>query len=391
MSKFEFDQIIDRRNTNAIKVDFSRYYGMEDDMISMWVADMDFEVPKAITDAMKSRCEHPIYGYTMYDDSYVKSVQSWMKRRHSYEFKKEWLLHTPGVVFGIAMAIRALTKPEEAVMIQTPVYYPFSKMVLKNGRKLVKNSLVLQDGRYVMDYEKIEQQIVKYKVKVFILCSPHNPVGRVWTQEELIRLGDLLVRHDVKIISDEIHMDFIYPGHKHQVLAGLRKEYENRLVTCTAPSKTFNLAGLQMSNLFIANDQIRAAVKAEIEKTGYDEPNLFGPIACQAAYDNGEAWLDELLEYLAENIQFTKKFLQEHMPKVKLIEPEGSYLLWVDFRAYGMSNEALNERIRKKAKVWLDAGEMFGSEGNGFQRINIATSRKTLEKALNNLANAFCE
>lgn len=389
---YRFDQEINRYNTSCLKYDFKSRYNKPEDVFPMWVADMDFEVPQVITEAIKKRAEHGIYGYTIGDDRFYNSLISWMQTRHQYETKKEWYLQIPGVVFGLAMAVRAFTNPGDAVMVQTPVYYPFYKCIENNHRVVVKNSLIYEkDGTpaYRMDYDKIEEDIVKHQVKLFILCSPHNPVGRVWTEEELIRLGEILERHQVLLVSDEIHMDFIFGQRKHHVFAGLKPSFENFTITCTAPSKTFNLAGLQLANLIVSNEEIRERLRAEIQATGYAEPNVFGLVACQAAYESGGDYLDHLIEYLEGNVAFVKEFLKENLPKVKLIEPEGMYLLWLDFNEYGLSSQEITDIIVKKAKLWFNAGEIFGDEGLGFQRINIATNRAVVERAMNQLKDAF--
>jgi cystathionine beta-lyase len=298
---------------------------------------------------------------------------------------------TPGVVYAVAMAIRAFTEKNDAVLIQRPVYYPFSESIQSNERVLINNPLIYEDGKYHIDYSDFEEKIVNNQVKLFILCNPHNPVGKVWTKEELIKLGDICIKHNVIIVSDEIHADFIYPGHQHHVFAGLKPEFAERTITCTAPSKTFNLAGLQVSNVLISNSNLKTLFKTEVVKSGYSQLNTMGLIACKAAYEYGDAWLQGLKSYLYENLIYTKKFLEKHIPEVKLIEPEGTYLLWIDFNRLGLSEEALEDLIVKKAGLWLDGGTMFGPEGLGFQRINIACPRDTLHLALTQLKNAVAE
>lgn len=394
MTKYNFDNLIDRRNTNSIKVDFMEESKMPEDIIPMWVADMDFETVPAVKNAIAERALHGIYGYTKPKEDYNEVLIQWMKRRHNWDTKPEWYFYTPGVVFAISMALRALTVEGDSVLIQQPVYHPFIATIEDNNRKLINNSLCYQreknsDGRYEMDLERFEAQIVENQVKVFLMCNPHNPVGRVWTKEELEQAGDICVKHGVLVISDEIHQDFIYPGSRHTSFAGIKPEFEQISITCTSPSKTFNLAGLQISNIIVPNQNIRKKIKMEIEKTGYDEPNIFGMIACQAAYTEGEAWLEDLNRYLFENLNYVKDFLEEHLPKIKVILPEGTYLVWLDFSELGLSDLELDEKIIHEGKLWLNAGTMFGEEGMGFQRMNIATSREILKTALHGLKVAF--
>lgn len=395
MGTYNFEQIIDRTNTNSLKYDFAVERGKDIDVMPLWVADMDIATLPEITDALEKRVQHGIFGYTYPKEDYQKTVINWMKSRHNYDIKPEWLAYTPGVVFAISMAIRAVTNEGDAVLIQNPVYYPFTNIVLKNGRKLINNSLIYEvkdhRGVYSIDFEKFEDLIIKNSVKAFIFCSPHNPVGRVWTKEELTRLGEICLKHNVIIIADEIHEDFVYGEQKHTPIASLNNEIENITVTCTSPSKTFNLAGLQLSNIIIANEKIRRLFKNEVSKTGFDEPNIFGLTACQTAYEYGERWLEELKMYLLENIAYVRDFVDTKMPKVVLTIPEGTYLVWLDFNEYGLELRDLEYRIQKKAKLWLDEGIIFGKEGMGFERINIAAPRKTVEEAMNRLYDAFSD
>jgi len=384
----QFDEIIDRKGTNSLKYDFAVEYKKPTDLLPLWVADMDFQTPPAVVDALIKSAQHGIFGYSESKQGYFDTLQRWYFENFNWDIQRKWLVKTPGIVYAICTAIRALTKKGDAVLIQPPVYYPFSESILTNGRKLVTNSLVYSDGKYSIDFEDFEAKIVENNVKLFILCSPHNPVGRVWTKDELIRLGDLCVKHDVLIVSDEIHADFVYEGNTHIVFASLKKEYLNRTITCTAPSKSFNLAGLQVSNIFIANNDIRHQFKDEIIKSGYSQLNTMGLVACQAAYECGRDWLDDLKLYLAENLKFVRAFLSEKLPQIKLVEPQGTYLIWIDCRELGLSEDQLENFVLSKAKLWLDSGAIFGSEGNGFERINIACPKSTLEKALKQLEQA---
>ena len=384
-----FDEIIDRRNTSCLKHDFAVERGYPADILPFWVADMDFRAPAPVIDALKARAEHGIFGYTQVKDDYFAVLQNWFRTRHDWTVERRELILTPGVVFAIATAIRAFTIKGDAVLIQQPVYYPFANMIRQNERVIVDNPLRLIEGRYEIDFADFEQKIIEHRVKLFILCSPHNPVGRVWTRAELEQIAAVCLRHNVIVVADEIHEEFVRPGFRHVPFASLSEEAAAITVTCTSPSKTFNLAGLQISNIFIRNTQLRRRFKEELGRTGYDEPNTLGLTGAKAAYERGAEWLAQLLAYIEENHTRTKSFLAAHLPKVQIIEPEGTYLLWLDFRAYGLSDEALNEKIIREAHLWLDDGPIFGAGGSGFQRINIACPWATLETGLQNLAKAF--
>ena len=385
---YNFDQIVNRMGTNSIKYDFAVERGMPADVLPLWVADMDFPTAPAITEALVKVAEHGIYGYSDTKKDYFDAVYHWYRDRFQWETKGEWLIKTPGIVFAIAAAVRALTKEGDAVIIQQPVYYPFSHVIVKNNRKLINNPLVYENGTYHIDFDDFEEKLIKHQVKLFILCSPHNPVGRVWSKEELTKLGDLCMKHKVMVIADEIHSDFTYPGNRHTVFANIKEEFLENSIICTAPSKTFNLAGLQVSNLFVANKELRKKIRDEIERTGYSQLNTMGLIACQAAYEKGAAWLEELKDYLKGNLDFLRSFLKENIPQITLVEPEGTYLVWLDCKALNLNEKELENLIVNKAKLWLDRGTMFGEEGSGFQRVNIACPRATLEKALIQLAEA---
>lgn len=384
----QFDTIINRKNSHSLKYDFAAERGKKENILPLWVADMDFKVAPEITEALEKGIRHGIYGYSESKTDYFKAVQKWFLEKHNYEVKEEWMVKTPGVVFAIAQAIRAFTKEGDYVLIQSPVYYPFRETIEANGRKTAANSLLLKNGHYEIDFEDFERQIVEKGIKLFILCNPHNPVGRVWTQEELTRLGDICVKNQVLVISDEIHCDFTYPGFQHRVFAGIKKEFEKITIHCTSPSKTFNLAGLQVSNIFIAEESLREAFVKAVTQVGYSQISLPGIIACEAAYTYGDKWLEELKGYLKQNLDFVRAYLEKEIPQVKLTEPEGTYLIWLDFRGLGLSKEALHQLIEEKAGLWTDEGEIFGAEGEGFERINIACPRKTLEEALNRIRTA---
>ncbi len=385
----DFNLIVNRKNTNSLKYDFALERGKTADILPLWVADMDFPTVPEVAEALVKTSRHGIFGYTEVKEEYFNVLRNWFTSHYHWNIERKWLVKTPGVVFAISMALRAFTNKKDAVLIQRPVYYPFSEAIESNERILINNPLVYRGGRYHIDFEDFEQKIIKNRVKLFVLCNPHNPVGRVWTKEELIHLGDICVKHKVLVVSDEIHADFIYPGHMHLVFANLKPEYSNWTITCTAPSKTFNLAGLQISNVFIGNPVLKSAFKAEIVKTGYSQLNTMGLAACHAAYEYGEEWLKELKKYLSGNLNYIREFLKEQLPELKLIEPEGTYLVWIDFKDLKLTEEELEVLIVKKAKLWLDAGTIFGPEGIGFQRINIACPRVTLAQALKQLKAAI--
>lgn len=387
--KYNFDSILDRRNTDSLKYDFARKLGKPEGVLPLWVADMDFRTPPCVIDALMEKCRHGIFGYSETRNDYYEALRNWFSSRLNWSIRPEWLVKTPGVVFAICTAIRALTDEGDAILVQQPVYSPFFEMILENKRKLVTNQLVYSQGKYSIDFSDFEDKIIKNNVKLFILCSPHNPVGRVWTLEELLRLGEICLKHDVIVVSDEIHADFTYPGHRHLVFADVKPEFSDITVTCTSPTKTFNLAGLHISNIFIANRDIRRKFKKELEKSGHSLSNIMGITACRAAYEGGNNWLMELKKYLSGNLDLLRSFLKQKLPQIKLIEPEGTYLVWLDFSALGLDDKKLEDFILNEAGLWLDSGTMFGIGGEGFQRINIACPRSVLEKALIQLEQAI--
>jgi cystathionine beta-lyase len=382
---YDFDMVIDRKNTNSLKYDFARERGMPEALLPLWVADMDFSAPPEVLADVQKAAAHGIFGYTEVKEDYYNALIGWFSARFGFSFAPRDVIKTPGVVFALAQAVRAFTQPGDAVLIQTPVYYPFYALIRDNGRRLVANPLRYAEGAYSIDFLDFERKVREESVKLFILCSPHNPVGRVWTREELEKLNDICARHGVLVLSDEIHCDFVYPDHRHTCFGLIN---ENAIIA-TAPSKTFNLAGLQVANIIVKNAGLRRSLKAEIERTGYSQLNTLGLAACQSAYTHGAEWLEQLKAVLAEHIQTVRAFLAERLPKLRLIEPQGTYLLWLDFSAYGLSQTELDRRIVSGAGLWLDSGTMFGREGEGFQRINIACPRATLLDALSRLEREF--
>ncbi len=385
----DFDTVINRRNTNCLKYDFAVYRGKPENVLPLWVADMDFKVSSYIEDAIINQARHGIYGYSEVAEEYFQVLKNWNYKHYNWNIERKWLVKTPGIVFALAMAVKAFSKKGESVLIQQPVYYPFSEVILDNERNLVDNTLVLQeDGSYKIDFEDFERKIVENNVKLYFLCNPHNPVGRVWTKEELTALGDICLKHKVIVVSDEIHADFDYTG-RHIVFADLKEEYKDISITCMAPSKTFNIAGLQLSNIFIPNRELKQRFKKEIAAAGYSQLNAVGLVAAKAAYENGEEWYQAMLSYVKDNIEYTRKYLEENLPVLKMTKPEGTYLVWIDFKGLGLSDDELEDLIINKAGLWLDSGLVFGKAGKGFQRINVACPRKTLQLALDKLKSAI--
>ncbi|MBP1736203.1 MAG: aminotransferase [Oscillospiraceae bacterium] len=389
MMESQFDRIIDRRGTGSLKYDFAVRRGKPANVLPLWVADMDFQAPPAVLDALRERVDHGIFGYSEPGEGYFEALLGWYQERHGWTPQRRWLVKTPGIVFALAMAVRAYTEIGDGVLIQQPVYYPFSEVIEDNNRVLVSNPLENRGGVYQINFEDFERCIVEHRVKLFLLCSPHNPVGRVWTREELAAMGDICLRHGVIVASDEIHWDFVWGDNRHTVFSTLGEAFEQNCLIFTAPSKTFNMAGLQISNCFIPNPELRRKFRLEIDRAGYSQHNTMGLAACQAAYSRGGAWFDELKDYLWDNISFVRSYLRENLPEIQLVEPQGTYLLWLDFRALNLTEEEREYLIVNKAGLWLDSGAIFGAVGEGFERINIACPRKTLQLALECLEEAI--
>jgi len=384
---YNFDTLIDRTKTNSIK--WNREILPEDcrDAIPLWVADMDFASPPEVQAAILERASHPIYGYTNRSEEYYRSFIEWMKRRKAWDIQKEWIVFSPGVVPALNIAVLAYTHPGDKIIIQPPVYYPFASAILNNGRQLVENPLIIRDGRYTMDFDDLEKKIDS-QTKLFILCSPHNPVGRVWTIDELSRLVDICAERDIVIVSDEIHSDILVETAVHHCTSTVSDNAAAITVTFTAPNKTFNLAGLQIANAIIPNARLRRAFVQQVSNLGLNLANIFGIVAQEAAYGKGEPWLEELLAYLRSNYDVLKHFLSERIPSIKVFPLEGTYLPWLDCRALGLDDTQLHDLFLKDAKLWLDDGTMFGTGGSGFMRLNIACPRSVLVRALEQLEKA---
>ncbi len=387
----DFDQVINRKNTRCIKFDSAVQKGYPEDIPPLWVADMDFRTSSYVEDALCELTHHNIYGYsnTQPGDGFFEAVSSWMKRHHGWSVDPLWHVKTPGVCFAISTAIRAFTAPGDAVIIQQPVYYPFSSLILQNGREMVSSDLIRDTaGDYLMDFDNFEQQVLEHRTKLFILCNPHNPVGRVWTTEELQRIGQICAEHGILVFSDEIHSDIVWKG-KHSVFQEVDPSFRSFTITATSPSKTFNLAGLQQSNIFIPNQELRRRFMEEMDRTGFDEPTIFGIVAAQAAYEHGDSWYEAMKAYVEDNIRYADEFVRDRLPGVSMRKPEGTYLIWLDFHGTGLDETALEHLIIHKAKLWLDSGSIFGKAGNGFQRVNVACPRSTLREAMERLEGAL--
>ena len=388
MTQYNFDEWIDRKNTNSIKHDFAVERGLPADVLPLWVADMDFRAPQSVLDALHKAVDHGIFGYSDVKEGYYNAVSAWFEKSFGWKPRPEWLVKTPGVVFALSMAVRALTEPGDAVLVQPPVYYPFFSAIRNNDRIVVESELIYRNGHYEIDFADFEKKIIQNQVKLFILCSPHNPVCRVWTKDELHRLGEICQKRGVFVLSDEIHCDFAFPEHPHTIFLQACPELAERSIVCTAPSKSFNLAGLQVSNIWIPGEESRKQFVQEMDRSGYSRPNALGLVACQAAYEDDSQWLEQCKAYMRDNLSFLRRFLAERLPRIRLVEPEGTYFAWLDCSGLGLNSSELNDLIINKAKLWLDAGHIFGDSAALFQRVVLACPRSTLRQALEQLENA---
>jgi cystathionine beta-lyase len=391
---FNFDHEIDRKGTNSVKWDMeppdydAQVNPDAGRLLAMWVADMDFSVPPVVIDALVKRAEHGLFGYSMPTDSYYQAVIDWHKRRYGRAIEKEWIVLAPGIVPALNMIVPTFIEPGDKVLIQRPVYYPFFSAIENHGGEIVSNNLVYENGRYQMDLADLAQKAADPAVKLAILCSPHNPVGRVWTADELRQFGQICLENDILVIADEIHCDLIMPGHNFTSFASISAEFEQKSIVCTAPSKTFNLAGLHTSNIIIPDEKLRNQVKATMEKYRMPGANPFGLVATEAAYNEGEAWLAAVMDYIADNYKFMAAYLAEHLPQMRPIPLEGTYLVWVDCHGLELDPAARRQLLLNEARVFLDAGEWFGPEGEMFDRFNLACSRSVLQEALERVVTA---
>lgn len=385
--KYNFDEVINRVGTNASKwepVFIEKAKGVKSEgVLPLWFADMDFKTPQAVIDALKTRANHGIFGYCEPFDKYYEALIGWYKKRYGWEINPEWVINTPGIVAALNVAVKSLTEPGDNVIVQHPVYGRFRQAVLKNNRVLLDNHLLYKNGKYLIDYDDLEEKAKNPKTKLILLCSPHNPVGRVWTKEELNKLGEICNKHNVIVLSDEIHSDLILPGNEFTTYALLGEVFTNNAIICTSPTKTFNLAGLQTSNIIIPNKEIREKFNSQVKNVYFHCPNIFGIVASTAAYSQeGEEWLSQLLDYLEGNADFIGNFLKEKLPKVKYTKPEATYLAWLDFSEIASDSKELDRKIKEDAKVLLVDGTSFGCNDEVFMRVNFACPRSILEEAM---------
>lgn len=382
----QFNNIIDRSGQFSAKYDELKMKFGREDAYSMWVADMDFEVAPAISEAIEKRAKQHIYGYTTRPDSYYDSMCKWYARRYGLEIKKEWLIHSPGVVTSLGVAVKELTRPEDKIIIQPPVYYPFFDSVLLNGRTLLKNPLIKDGDDYKMDFDGLES--LAKEASFLILCNPHNPVGRVWSREELERLSDICLRNNVRIIADEIHGDLVYSGKKYTPFASLSDAVADMTITCLSATKSFNIAGLQASFMLVPRREEYEKVEALFTILDLKRNNCFSQVAVEAAYSDGEAWLESMIDYVKGNMDYVRKYCQEHIPQLIPNEPEGTYLIWMDCRELGLNDEDLANFMINEAKIALNPGTAFGEEGSGYVRLNLACPRSVVIEAMQSLKEA---
>lgn len=389
MKTYNFDEIIDRKHSNCVKYDgYQDIYGT-DGLIPLWVADMDFKTPDFVFDAIRGRLNHPVLGYFVHSDGFYRSIIQWMERRHQWKIEKDWIYFAPGIVPGLAFILQAFTAPGDKVLLQTPVYHPFYYVVQNQSREIVRNPLRLVDNHFEMDYEDLEDKL-KQGVKMMILCNPHNPLGRCWTKAELQKVGELCLQYHCLLVSDEIHSDLMMPGYKHTPMANISNAIAQNTITCMAPSKTFNIAGLATSEIIIPNENLRR----QFEKVMYDGVhlfvgNIFGELALEACYTYGEEWLEQLLVYLKKNVDFVQQYIKENLPEIKTFRHEATYLPWLDFSGFQMSHEELFRKLANQARVALNDGQIFGEEGRCCFRINVACPTSILEQAMEQIRTTF--
>lgn len=375
---YDFDELINRRGTNSLKWDSAA----DPDVLPLWVADMDFRTAQPVIDALKRRVEHGIFGYTHVPDAFYESIIRWFARRHGWTMRREWMLYTSGVVPALSAVIKALTAPGDKVLVQTPVYNCFFSSIRNNGCTVEESPLIYENQTYRMDFDDLERRAADPRVKVMLLCNPHNPAGRVWTRDELARLGDICLRHGVTVVADEIHCELVMPGHTYTPYASVSEAMRHGSVTCLSPTKSFNMAGLQIAAIVSDDADVRRRIDRAININEVCDVNPFGIEATIAAYDEGEPWLLQLLDYLKGNYDFMCDYCREHLPEFPLTELEGTYLVWMDCHVLGLPSEELEERLVDESRLWLNAGTMYGAVGEGFMRWNIACPRARLAEAL---------
>ena len=383
--KYNFDEIIPRRGTNSYKWDSAG----DADVLPMWVADMDFRTAPPVVEALRKRVEHGIFGYVRVPDAYYAAVTNWFARRHDWQIEKEWIIYTTGVVPALSAVIKALTAPGDKVMVQTPVYNCFFSSIRNNGCGMIANPLIYRNGTYQIDFADLEQKAADPSVKVLLLCNPHNPAGRVWTKQELTRIGDICIRNNVWVVADEIHCELVFPGHTYIPFASISQEFLMHSVTCTSPSKAFNLAGLQIANIISADTDIRTKIDKAINVNEVCDVNPFGVEALMAAYNDGEEWLEELKQYLFANYNYLRVYFEEYLPEFPVATLEGTYLVWADCSVLNQSSDETVKTLLEKEKLWVNEGSLYGEAGEGFIRINIACPRQQLIEGLNRLRRAL--
>ncbi|MDD9148521.1 pyridoxal phosphate-dependent aminotransferase [Sporolactobacillus sp. CQH2019] len=387
--EYDFDEIIERKGSASVKWDEADRIFHTEGLLPMWVADMDFRVPDEVTAALRNRVDHGIYGYSLRSESYLAAVQRWMSARHGWEIEREWICHSPGVVTALNLIVDGFTEPGDKVLIQPPVYPPFRKSARNQARDLVTNPLVYDQGKYTMDFADLERKMSDPSVKMMILCSPHNPVGRVWTKAELSQVSQLSLKHHVLVVCDEIHGDLVFSGKKQIPFAGLSEEAASHSIICTAPSKTFNIAGLQISNIIIPDPALRRIYLDQLQRFSLNEPNALGAVAAEAAYRGGGEWLDQCLDYIKRNADYVADFLRSRIPELTMVPLEGTYLGWIDCRKLGLDKIQLQNLMLKKAKIAFNQGYTFGDEGGGFVRVNLACPRSLIKQAMGRMLQAI--
>lgn len=384
--KYNFDEIVNRENTASVKHDLKKEIFGSEHIIPMWVADMDFKTPDFIIDAIKERLHHEVFGYSIRTESYFQAIISWLKRRHNWNVKKEWISFSPGVVPALNMAVMAYTEPGDQIIVQPPVYFPFFSAVKNNERTLVENPLKLKDDRYFIDFKDLEPKLKE--AKMLLLSNPHNPGGSVWTKDELEKLGEMCVENNVLIMADEIHADLVFKEHQFTPLASISEAIANYTVTFIAPSKTFNLAALATSSVITTNEELKEKFDKVLDTIHIGNGNVFGTVASEAAYNQGDEWLDQLMEYLSENLDLIDDYLKEKIPQIKMIRPEGTYLVWLDCSALELKGKDLKDFMVQDAGLGFNDGRMFGTGGEGFMRMNVACPKQTVLDALIKLEKA---
>lgn len=386
--KYDFDTVINRWKSDCEKYDTITQRGYPDDMIPLWVADMDFSVPECIKSAMREVVERGIFGYSLMGERFYSAVENWFFRRYGWKVDRSWLAQTPGVVTALSATVRIVTEPGDGVLLQSPVYHHFFNAIERNGRKVIENPLKYENGQYSMDFADMEEKIRENHIKLIMLCCPHNPVCRVWTKEELQEVGRICKKYGVTVLADEIYCDFFSPGYHHTPFAIACPDLTENLIVCTSPSKSFNVAGLQISNIIIPGEALRNKFRTELGKVGYNNCNYYGMQACTAAYEQGEEWLEACKAYIWENVQYIQNFIAEKLPEIHVVEPQGTYLMWLDCSGLGLTPEELEKLLLDKAHIWPDMGTKFGEKTGQFIRLALACPRSVVEEAMNRLEKA---